>query len=117
MQKLVAVAADRIVRTDVPLAHHADDARALGVLDPTIWTEDDVLTGLNPCTAARAVGKFCCHFDHLRRGYHCDITHRNPDAGHVNRGQREASQHGKVRLAFHRVPDRRSWRRTSWHLV
>jgi hypothetical protein len=61
MKKLLAIAADGLAGVNDVIAHRADHLRTLGVVNATVGTEDDVLTGLDSQPTQSACGQFRCH--------------------------------------------------------
>src|SRR4029453_2725660 len=104
MNKLLTIAADRLAGGDDASADRARHRRALGVVNATVGTENDVLTGLHSCPAERAGGKFRCHCGPLRRGITTTPPIVIPTLDTSSRGQREAWQRGRLVLAFQLVP-------------
>ena len=102
MNELLSVAPDRVAGGDDSIADRADHLGAFGVMNTTVGAEDDVLAGLHPEAAECTGGEFCCHISPL---------------GHDQITTHEKCQGDTLAGAFHRVPERRAGRRTSWHLA
>ena len=61
MQKLLTVAADRLAGVDDAGAHWTRHLGTRGVLNTTVWAEDDVLTSVHTHAAERTSREFRGH--------------------------------------------------------
>jgi hypothetical protein len=61
MKQLLTVTANRLARTDGASADRTDHLRTVGVVNATVWAEDDILARLHSQATERAGGEFWCH--------------------------------------------------------
>src|SRR5690242_11735902 len=61
MKQLLSIAADRLARRDLSSADRADYLRTFGVVNTTVGTKHDVLSGLDTQAAERTGRQFGCH--------------------------------------------------------